>query len=448
VLLGVNAGNEGVPFVVMKNRIVIIGNGIAGFSAAAAIRRRSVDASITMISAETEGLYSPCVLPEYISGRICREDTYVDSFRDYDLPGVKILLGQRVDHMEPTATRIRLESGETLSFDRLILAVGSSAIEGGDPKRGSFVVKSLADADALIRHRGRKAVVVGSGAIGIEVAAALKGRGYEVEVLEGLSRILPLGLDRKAADIVKEVLEENGIRVAVNERAKAGVGRECIEGLKTDRSERDCDTVVWAIGMKPNVELARKAGIKVGIKGGINVDPHMETNVKGIYACGDCVEINDIVTGRPALNLFWHNAVRQGEAAGCNSVGQELNYPGSENLLNFQVFGQHVVAFGRTVSGMKDDGINPKKISIMERKEEKAYYRLVFLDRRCAGAQFINPPKDASLIWNLIRNGRSVDSVMNGFRNQRALHSKGWITRVRPFFQGMNLVEGEGGNNE
>jgi NADH oxidase (H2O2-forming) len=420
--------------VIPKKRIVIIGNGVAGFSAAAAIRRLSAGAEITMISAETESLYSPCVLPEYISGRICRENTYVKTLEDYDRLGVKILFGQRVEKVEPGAARIWLENGERLSFDRLILAVGSRAIEIGDRKRGSFVVKSLADADALIRHRGRKAVVVGSGAIGIEVAVALKTRGYDAEVLEGLPRILPLALDQKAADIVKKILEENGIRVAVHERATAVGGAENIEGLRTDRRERECDTVVWAIGMKPHVELAREAGIKVGIQGGIDVDPHMETNVEGVYACGDCVETNDIVTGRSALNLFWHNAARQGGAAGCNSIGHTLDYPGSENLLNFQVFGQHVVAFGRTVSGLKEDGVNPDRISIIEREEEKAYTRLVVLDRRCVGAQFINPPKDAGLIWNLIRNGKTVDSILNSFRTERALRSRGWIPRLRPFF--------------
>ena len=432
----------------LSKRIVIIGNGIAGFSAAAAIRRLSAGDEITMISAEAESLYSPCVLPEYIAGRIRRENTYVNALGDYDRLGIKLLFGQKVEQVEPASARIRLEKGKNLSFDRLILAVGSRAIEIGNRMGGCFVVKSLADADALIRHRGRKAVVVGSGAIGIEVAVALKTRGYDVEILEGLPRILPLALDQKAAETVKKILEKNGIRVAVQERARAVWGAENIEGLKTDRRERECDTVVWAIGMTPRVELAREAGIKVGPQGGIEVGPYMETNVEGFYACGDCVETNDIVTAQPALNLFWHNAVRQGVVAGSNSIGCARDYPGSENLLNLHVFGEQVVAFGRTVSGLKENGVHGERIAIIEREEEKAYYRLVLQDRRCVGAQFVNPPKDAGLIWSLIRNGKRVDSVLNSFRAERALRSQGWITRVRPFFHDKNLVEGEGGNNE
>jgi NADH oxidase (H2O2-forming) len=427
----------------LKKRIVIVGNGVAGFSAAAAIRKLSDGPEVTVTSAETESLYSPCVLPEYISGRIRRENTYVKTPGDYDRLGIKVLFGQRVENVEPGAARVWLDSGESLSFDCLILAVGSKAVEIGGRKKGSFVVKSLADADALMAHRGRKAVVVGSGAIGVEVAAALKTRGYDVEVLEGLPRILPLGLDRKAADMVKKTLEANGIRVAVNEMAKTVKGAQKVEGFRTSRRDLECDTVVWAIGMRPNVELARVAGVRIGMKGGIEVNSRMETNIRDVYACGDCVEAKDIISEKPALNLFWHNAARQGAVAGCNSTGHGSDYPGSENLLNLQVFGEHVVGFGRTVSALKEDEINPKRISVLEGEREKAYYRIVFLDRRCSGAQFINPPKDVGLVWNLIRKGTSVDAILNLFRNERALSSKGWISRVSPFFLGKDLVEGE-----
>jgi len=405
------------------------------------VRRLSGRDEITMISAETESLYSPCVLPEYISGRIGREKTYVKTPGDYDRLGIKILFGLKVEQVEPAAARIRLGNGKNLSFDRLILAVGSSPIEIGNRKSGCFVVKSLADADAIVGHKGRKAVVVGSGAIGIEVAAALRMRGYEVEVLEGLSRILPLGLDRKAADHVKNTLEENGIRVAVDERATEIVGAENVEGLRTNRRELECDTMVWAIGMKPNVELARHAGIQVGIKGGIEVGSHMETNVEGIYACGDCVETNDRVTGKPALNLFWHNANRQGAVAGYNSLGLNLEYPGSESLLNMNIFGHHVVAFGQTVAALEESGVKEKDISVLERNTASYYHRLIIVENRCLGAQFINPGKQTGLIWGLIRQGRKLDVLLDLFGKDETSVRKTWLSRVRPLFLGKDFVK-------
>ena len=202
------------------------------------------------------------------------------------------------------------------------------------------------------------------------------------------------GLDQKAAQRVQEALRENGIDVALNEKAAMVMGEIKIEGLKTDRRELKCDTIVWAIGMKPNVELASAAGIRVGPKGGIEVNSRMETSVPGVYACGDCVETNDLISGKTSLNLFWHNANRQGRVAGCNSVGFPSDYLGSENMLNLDVFGRHVVGFGRTVSALKEGGMDSANISVIEDEKENTYSRLVFAENRCVGAQFINPGRE------------------------------------------------------
>ena len=425
----------------MKTRVVIIGNGIAGFSAAAAARRLSAESEIVMTSAEAEALYSPCVLPEYISGQIDREKTYVKTFEDYERLRIEPRFGRVVEKVDGVAGRIWLDNGKSVAFERLILALGSRAIEIGEHKPGTFVVKSLRDADALIKHRGGRAVVVGSGAIGIEVAIALRKRGYEVVILEARSRILPLGLDQEAANRIQEILKQNGIDIALNEKAALVMGGTKIEGLKTDRRKLKCDTIVWAIGMKPNVELARSAGIRMGATGGIQVNSRMETNLPGVYACGDCIETQDTVSGKASLNLFWHNANRQGRVAGCNSVGFPSDYPGSENMLNLQVFGRQVVGFGLTVSALKEGGVDPAKISLMEDEKGNTYYRLVFADNACVGAQFINPGREAGLIWGLVRQRKPVDLLMESFGRNEAPSRRAFLTRVKPFFRGRNFVQ-------
>lgn len=425
----------------MKTRVVIIGNGIAGFSAAAAARRLSPESEIVMTSAEAEALYSPCVLPDYISGKISRERTYVKAFEDYARLQVEPYFGRVVERVNADAGKIWLDNGKSLAFERLVLALGSKVVEIGEHKQGTFVVKSLGDADALIKHQGRRAVVVGSGAIGIEVAMALKARGYHVQILEALSRILPLALDQKAADRVQKVLRENGIDVALDEKAAMVMGDTRIEGLKTDLRELKCDTIVWAIGMKPNVELARAAGISVGPKGGIEVNSRMETSLPGVYACGDCIETKDIVSRKTSLNLFWHNANRQGRVAGCNSVGCPLEYLGSENLLNLHVFGRHVVGFGLTVSVLKEGGVDPGKIAVIEDEKENTYYRLVFADNTCVGAQFINPGREAGLIWGLVRQRKPVDLILESFGKNEDSNRRAFLMRVKPFFWGRDLVK-------
>jgi NADH oxidase (H2O2-forming) len=421
--------------------VVIIGNGIAGFSAAAAARRLSPESEIVIVSAEMGALYSPCVLPDYISGQIDRERTYVKGLEYYARLHVEAHFRQVVERVDADGRRVYLDNGKSLSFERLVLALGSSAVEIGEHKQGNFVVKSLGDADNLIRHKGKKAVVVGSGAIGIEVAIALKKRGYEVEVLEAQSRILPLGLDQNAAQRVQETLREKGIDVALNKKAAEVMGEITTEGLKTDRRELKCDTIVWAIGMKPNVELARAAGIRVGPNGGIEVNSRMETSVPGVYACGDCVETNDLISGKTSLNLFWHNANRQGRVAGCNSVGFPSDYVGSENMLNLDVFGRHVVGFGRTVSALKEGGMDSVNISVIEDEKENTYSRLVFAENRCVGAQFLNPGRDAGLIWGLARQRKPIDLLLESLGKNEASNRRAFLMRVKPFFRGRDLVK-------
>ena len=193
--------------------------------------------------------------------------------------------------------------------------------------------------------------------------------------------------------------------------------------------------------MKPNVELARAAGIRVGPKGGIEVNSRMETSVPGVYACGDCVETNDLISGKTSLNLFWHNANRQGRVAGCNSVGFPSDYLGSENMLNLDVFGRHVVGFGLTVSALKEGGMDSVNISVIEDEKENTYSRLVFAENRCVGAQFINPGREAGLIWGLARQRKPIDLLLESLGKSEASNRRAFLMRVKPFFRGRDLVK-------
>jgi len=420
--------------------VVVIGNGIAGFSAASTVRRLNDNAAVTMISSETTPLYSACVLPDYVGGKISRETTFVKTHQDYKQIGVHTLFGCEVKGIDPAARKVILDTGKSFSFDKLILAMGSYALALGEGKKGIFKLKTLKDADDILRHEGKKAAVVGSGAIGIEMAIALSYRGYEVTVIEMLERILPLGLDNKAAIKVKGILEESGLKVINGERAVKVLGQQCVEGLVTDRRELECDTVVWAVGMRPRVELARQAGISTGEKGGIKVDSHMETNFSGIYACGDCVETHDILTGEPSLHLFWHNANRQGAAVGRNCTGFATDYPGSQNMMNVDIFGNHVVGFGYTEASldrmrdMNASGGKYGRLSVIEKERNGSYYRLLVVDDRCIGGQFINAGKDLGRLWSIMLQRKSVRELLGILGNRERLRHRPWLHAIRPFF--------------
>lgn len=416
-----------------KKKIVIVGNGIAGFRAAVAARRSDPRCDLTIISRENHPLYSPCVLPDYISGKIPRKKTFVKGPDDYEKRNIKTLFGREVVEWNASGRKVFLDKGGPLSFDRLVLATGSESISFGEIKKGVFQLKTLAHADNLLRHRGKKAVVVGSGAIGIEVAVALRFRGYEVLLLEMQDHVLPLGLDPAGAFRVRKVLEKNGVLVRVGERATGVLGARRVEGLATEQGELACDTLVWAVGMRPRVDLARRAGIALGTTGGVLVNAHMETNVPGVYACGDCAETRDVVTGVPALNLFWHNGNRQGAVAGDNCTGHRREYPGSQNLLSVDVFGHHVVGFGYTEGMWRQLRGSDSGMSIIENEGEGSYFRLVIWEDRCIGAQFINLQRDLGLIWSIIIKRKSIASLLKALADETLMERRPWLHRVKPY---------------
>lgn len=428
-----------------KLKVVVVGNGIGGFSTASTIRHLDNQCDISMISAETHPLYSACVLSDYISGEISRERVFVKSDKDYMDLGIHTFFGREVKEIDTTAKKVVMDSGESLSFDKLILATGSEAVVFGDTKRGIFKLKTLKDADEILIHNGKKAVVIGAGAIGIEIGIALYHKGYKVTIVEMLDQVLPLGLDQKGADKVKGILEEHGIEVFNSERGEKILGKERVEGLLTNKRELECDALIWAVGMRPRVELAKQTGIEIGNKGGIRVNSRMETNVKDIYACGDCVESNDILTGEPYLNLFWHNANRQGSVVARNCLGLQTDYLGSQNILNVDVFGNHVAGFGFTEAalnrfrGIKAFDGRLTDISVIEREKNGTYYRLVIVGDRCMGAQFINvdlSQRAMGLIWSLMLRKRSVEGLLKILGDEELLCHKPWLRRLRPFFMG------------
>ena len=431
-------------------KVVVIGNGIAGFSAASTLRHLDRQFEITVISGESNPLYSPCILADYVSGEIPRERVFVKSLSDYERHSMRLLLGHEVKEIDPPGKGVLMDDGLPIPFDKLILATGSRAVTLGGLKKGIFKLKTLQDADEILKHAGKKAVVIGAGPIGIEVGIALLRRGFRVSILEMMDHVLPLGLDALAASKVKAVLEEHEIEVFNGERFESVHGTNRVTGVVTNRRKIECDTLVWAVGMRPNVELAAKSGIRLGDKGGITVNPRMETSVPDIYACGDCVESNDILTGEPYPNLFWHNANRQGVVVARNCAGFPTDYPGSHNLLNVDVFGNHVAGFGFTEAALnrfrdlKAFGGNPLRISILERENNGSYYRLVIAEDRCMGAQFLNvdlTQRALGLLWSFILQKRSVEELLKILENEGLLCHKPWLRRLRPFFRGAKAVE-------
>lgn len=366
-------------------RFVIIGNGIAGSTAAYTIRRLNKAAKITIISGESYPLYSACVLAHYISGEIKRESVFLREFPDYSRQGIRLIPNSKAVELDVERKTIRLKKG-VIDYDKLIVATGSvpvmPPIKGKD-KDGVFTFKSIRDADRIHGWDGRKVTVVGSGPVGIEVALALKRRGYRVLLLELLERILPRAFDEEPACMIKEILERAGIEVSTRERALEVDGRKRVTGIITNRRRIGCDTVVLSTGMRPEAYLAGGT-IETGALKGISVNDRLNTNIQDIYACGDCVETRDLVTGKAALSLFWHNAKWQGEIAGYNAAGIPRIYPGSMNVTGVDLFGTHAVSIGSILDS------SGETFEVIEEKKGERYKRLILQNGILTGVQAIN----------------------------------------------------------
>jgi NADH oxidase (H2O2-forming) len=368
-------------------KVVIIGNGIAGNQVAFSVRERQPQAEIVILSAESVPEYDPCSLPYYLGGDCERKAVFRRKRTDYRKHRIDLRYDSKVVSISPQHKTVLTETGMSVGYDKLVLAHGGELFIppiDGIRRHGVFSCKQLGQTQKLRAHKGRRAVVIGSGAIGIEAAEALKKKGYEVFVIELLDWILPALFDAPTAKRLEAALEGYGIRVHTGEKVVRIDGGRRVSGVVTDKRKIPCDTVVVATGVVAGVGLARSAGIATGR--GIQVDRRMETSVPDIYACGDCVETVDACTGDVAMFQLKHNAIEQAQVAARNIAGEAVTYLGAYTFARAHFFDTHAAAFGKTLRGT-DCLLGDKEL--IEKESGDDYLRVILLDGRVVGGQAI-----------------------------------------------------------
>jgi NADPH-dependent 2,4-dienoyl-CoA reductase/sulfur reductase-like enzyme/nitrite reductase/ring-hydroxylating ferredoxin subunit len=315
-------------------RIVIIGGGAAGFAAAEMLRRQGYAGSLTLLSADTA---APCDRPnlskDYLAGTAPKEwiPLRPDSF--YAENGIDLRLGATVSEIDPAGRRVLLASGgEALPFDRLLLATGAEPVRPPIPGADGpqvHTLRSLRDSDALIEAAAaaRRAVVVGAGFIGLEVAASLRARGLEVHVVAPDRQPLGRVLGPELGMLVRRIHEEHGVAFHLEQGVEAIGSGHAPDGrvrLKGGGSI-DAALVVLGTGVRPRTGLAERAGLAV--EHGVLVDEHLETSAPGIFAAGDIARWPDPRTGERIRVEHWVVAERQGQVAALNMLN-----PGSERF--------------------------------------------------------------------------------------------------------------------
>ena len=378
--------------------VVVVGSGIAGDSAASTIRRIDPTAYVTLISEERNPLYSPCAFHKFLSGELEVKRLFLKKLEDYSRDGIRTLFGKKATEIDLKIGKISIE-GERIPFDKLILATGGNVRVPpvqGVAKRGVFTLKTMEDVEAVFHYPAKRAVVIGSGPIGTEAGMGLRSRGLEVSIIEIFNRVLPRLFDEQAALILTEMMTQQGIRVLTEENVVEISGGESARGVITNKREIDCEMVIMAAGVRPNIELARLAGLDVGPLGGIKTNEYMMTSVENIYSCGDCVESRDIISGENTLSQFWPNAKRQGWVSGCNCVGRRTRFTGSLNATSIEMNGTYAVSAG--IGSVSMSSCHDHEI--IEKVLDSSYYRFILKDRRLVGVQLINKSEHAGLLFS------------------------------------------------
>lgn len=415
--------------------IVIIGNGIAANATVSTVREFDQRVQVTMISRDSFPAYYPSALPYYLSGDIPRGSVFLKSIEDYEREKVNLVLGREVTNIDTRNKKVSV-GDELVGYDQLVIATGAKPIvppiQGVD-KEGVLDFKVLSDADKVLSYPGRVAVVIGAGVTGIEVAEALRKRGYQVFLIELLSWILSTVFDREPALLLAEVLEEHGIHVLTDEKVIEISGDAEVNGVITDKRNLQCDMVIVAVGVIPEVGLAKRAGLELGRFDGIKVNNQMVTSVSEIYACGDCALSKDVVTGEEAIYFLQYNAIEQAKVVGSNCVGNRRIYHGTLNLTRVSFFDVRAAAMGGTLASLGND----PRAEVVEKRLGANYYRLILRDGILVGAQAIGKPADdMGVFLGVVRRYNNLAEVKGQWNMRSVKSAYPWTYRIMTRYLG------------
>lgn len=351
-------------------KILIIGAVAAGTSAAAKARRNSEEAEIKIFEMDSDISYSGCGLPYFIGNEIENREQLVPRNAAFfkSKYNVDIRTGHQVLNINPDGKCIEVKNLSTSevfteSYDKLIISTGATPIIPpikGIDKNNVFILRNVRSADHIKSYIGqrnpKKALIIGSGFIGLEMAENLKSLGMEVTVVEMEDHLMK-PLDKDVTIYLKDILSKNGVEVYLNDAVlELEGGEDASRAILKSGAVVETDMVIVAAGIRPNVELAKRAGIELGITGAIKVGSRMETNIKDIYACGDCAESYSLITRKPVYRPLGSTANKMGRIAGDSITGGDLEFRGILGTGIFKIFDSTVAQTGLTEKEALQEG--------------------------------------------------------------------------------------------
>lgn len=448
-------------------KVLVIGGVAAGTKTAAKLKRENRDAEVTILTKDKDISYAGCGLPYYVGNLIeTREELVVNTPAKFaGLTGVTVHTNREAVSLDPAsktlqAKNLETNETETYSYDRLVIATGASPVIPpipGTDKKGVFKMRTPDDAVSMRSYieteNVKKAVVIGAGFIGLEVAENLKAQGLSVTVIDIASQVMPNILDPEMALYVKKHLQKNGIRVITGVKAEEVLGNDQVTGVRTGTGFLPCTLLAVAAGIRPNTGFLTDTGMEM-FKGTILVDEKMRTSLPDIYAAGDCVMVKNRITGEAKWAPMGSSANLEGRTLAQVLAGKDKSFKGVLGTAVCKLPGLNCGRTGLTEVQAREAGYDV--ITALSVTDDKAHYypdASFFITKLIAdktthkllGVQVFGPGAVDKMV-DIAVMGINMNAALEDFENADFAYAPPFSTAIHPFVQAvyvlLNKIEG------
>ena len=438
--------------------VVVIGGVAAGTKTAAKLMRQDRSAKVTVFTKGKDISYAGCGLPYYVGGSIeTREELIVNTPAKYTgLTGVEVRTEMEAVSVDPAAKTVSFANGETVSYDKLVIATGAVPFVpnvAGTELPGVFTMRTPDDAIGLRAYvdenKCRSAVIVGGGFIGLEIAENLMAKGLKVTVVDMASQVMPNLFDAEVADYIRRQLQARGMRIVTGAGLEEVLGGDRVTGIRTGVGSFEGDAVVLAIGVRPATAFLNGSGIEMN-RGTIVVDKYQKTNVEDVYAVGDCAQVYNRITGKGQWSAMGSTANITGRLLAKNLTGTEAAYGGCLGTGVVKLAGNlNAGRTGLTEAQARDAGFDVITATCVT--DDKAHYysdastfvTKLIADReshRLLGIQVIGAGAVDKMV-DIAVTGIAMGAKVEDFDTLDFAYAPPFSTAIHPFVQACYILE-------
>lgn len=443
-------------------KVLIIGGVAAGTKVAAKLKREDRNTEVTILTKSKDISYAGCGLPYYVGNIITqKEELIVNTPQKFeDLTGVRVLTEMEVINVNPkqkTVDALNIQSGDmcTYEYDKLVIASGASPIKPsieGINLEGVHFMRTPEDAinlkKAIEDGKVKRAIVVGGGFIGLEVAENLVSQNIKVSVID-MAKNIPPGFDEEVSEYIENHLAENGIMTLTGIKMESIMGTDKVEKVKTSRRAMKADTVILSMGIRANTEFLNNSGIELMPNKTIKVDEYMQTSIQDIYAIGDCACVTNKITKASQWSPMGSSANIEGRLTAKNILGKNKSYGGVLGTAVCKLPNLNIGRTGLTEIAAKDEGFDP--ISVICVLEDKAHYYpdsstftiKMIADKntkKLLGIQVLGKG-EVDKIVDIAVTAISLNASLDDLENLDFAYAPPFSTAIHPFVHALNILQ-------